>query len=284
MTNPKTQRAFVALQHLLPRRLVTKIAARFAATRNPWIKHLLITSFIQQFQVDMTEALHPDPKFYACFNDFFTRPLQEGARPIGNAEEFVLSPADGAVSELGKIHDGRIYQAKNQEYTATQLLGGNSELAEHFQDGAFITVYLSPKDYHRLHMPVSGRLLSTQYIPGDYFSVNRATANYVPGVFSRNERMVCVFETDMGKMVFVLVGAMIVAGIETVWGGGAQDGDGFKDMSETTVELQAGEEMGRFYLGSTAILLFEKNQLSWKPALQSGNPVRMGQEIGKKIV
>lgn len=281
MTDPRTQRAFASLQHLLPRKLITLIAARFAATRNPWIKHLLITSFIHQFRVDMTEALNPDPKSYACFNDFFTRPLQNGARPLGDSEKFVLSPADGAVSELGRIHDGRIYQAKGQEYTATQLLGGNSQLAEQFRDGDFITVYLSPKDYHRLHMPVTGRLLSTQYIPGDYFSVNRATANYVPGVFARNERMVCVFETDIGKMVFVLVGAMIVAGIETVWGGGAKDGDALKDKTVETIELSAGEEMGRFYLGSTAILLFEKNALSWKPNLQSGAPVQMGQEIGK---
>ncbi len=282
MNHPATHKVFVALQHLIPRRLVTHLAARLAASRTPWLKSLLISSFIRRFKVDMSEALYPSPEDYSCFNEFFTRPLKAGARPLGDSSRAVLCPADGAISEMGSIYEGRLYQAKGRDYTALDLLGGDPSLADHFLDGSFATVYLSPKDYHRVHMPLAGTLERTQYIPGDFFSVNRATANHLPQLFARNERMVTVFDTDLGKVALVLVGALIVAGIDTVWGGGPQDGDSCLDMRGAEVSLQAGEEMGRFYLGSTAILLFEKDRVEWDSSLRSGSSVRMGQELGMK--
>jgi phosphatidylserine decarboxylase len=187
----------------------------------PILKVWLINLFISQYDVNMSEALAEDPASYKNFNAFFTRELKPDARPITEGSDIIVSPADGAVSQLGNISYGRIFQAKGQSYSATELLGGNSELASEFDDGAFATIYLSPKDYHRVHMPIAGTLRETIYIPGDLFSVNQTTAENVPRLFSRNERLVAIFDTEVGPMAMVLVGAMIVAGIETVWGGQA---------------------------------------------------------------
>ncbi len=197
---------------------MTRFAGRIAASERPSVRDPLIRRFVRAYDVDMAEAERPLGQ-YKSFNDFFTRALKPGARPLADAETCVLCPADGAVSQLGRIADGRILQAKGHDYTVAQLLGGDEALAKRFHNGNFITVYLSPKDYHRVHMPTGGTLESTTYVPGDLFSVNQATAAGVPGLFARNERLSCIFDTSHGSMASVMVGAMIVAGIETVWGG-----------------------------------------------------------------
>ena len=229
----------------------------------------------------MDEAIYPTAQDYACFNDFFTRSLKDGLRPLHDAGRSILCPADGQVSRTGKIQRGRILQAKGREYTPAELLGSD-ELGNLFLEGDFATIYLSPKDYHRVHMPLSGTLRETHYRRGGLFSVNKATAEGVSNLFARNERMVNIFETDHGLVAIVMVGAMIVAGIETVWGGGRRDGPHPIDHSNSSLLLEAGDEMGRFYLGSTAIILFQKNQISWRPDLAPGSAVKMGQALGTR--
>ncbi|WP_235902149.1 archaetidylserine decarboxylase [Pontixanthobacter gangjinensis] len=223
---------------------------------------------------------------FSSFNDFFTRSLKPGSRPLADAATEVLSPADGAVSQLGTIKQGRIFQAKGQSYTATELLGGDAALAAKFDGGSFMTIYLSPSDYHRVHMPVGGSLNSTAYIPGELFSVNTVTAENVPRLFSRNERLSCVFDTDHGSVASVMVGAMIVASIETVWSGlvtphrKSIDIQQFGGAAGPAPKLAAGAEMGRFLLGSTVVLLFEPGKVHWSPELKAGHTLRMGQSIG----
>lgn len=224
---------------------------------------------------------------YRSFNDFFTRLLRPGMRPLADATTDVLCPADGAVSQVGRIEQGRIVQAKGQSYTVEELLGGDLELARRFEGGSFITIYLSPSDYHRVHMPMEGTLSRTAYIPGDLFSVNTATAKNVPRLFSRNERLSCVFDTRHGAMASVMVGAMIVASIETVWGGLVEPHQKqvvrttFPDGEHVAPDLAAGDEMGRFLLGSTVILLFEPGRVEWAADLEPLSVVRMGQSLGK---
>jgi phosphatidylserine decarboxylase len=255
---------------------------KLAECRTPWLKNALIKRFIEQYDVNMGEAAEPDYQYYENFNAFFTRPLREGAREI--CESGLASPADGAISQLGDIVDGRIFQAKGQSYTALELLGGDSELAAQFEGGKFATIYLSPKDYHRVHMPTNGTLRQGIYVPGDLFSVNNATADNVPRLFSRNERYVAIFDTEYGPMAMVLVGAMIVAGIETVWGG--QVAPVVRKIQRThypsqvdTQQLAKGDEMGRFKLGSTVVLLFGRDALEWEDQLQHGSPLKMGERI-----
>ena len=210
---------FVALQYLIPQHLLSRLVGTLAASEIRWIKNPFINWFRQRYGVDMSEAADSEPTNYPSFNAFFTRALKPGSRPIDASPNAIISPADGAISQLGTITGDRIFQAKGQNYTTTELLGGDDKMAALFADGLFATVYLSPRDYHRVHMPVAGKLLRTIYVPGDLFSVNQATAAHVPSLFARNERLVCLFETDFGPMALVLVGAMIVAGIETVWAG-----------------------------------------------------------------
>ena len=210
---------FIAFQYIIPQHLLSRIVGWLAECEWSVLKMWLINLFISQYNVNMSEALDENPASYKNFNSFFTRELKPDARPIVADDAVIVSPADGAISQLGDISYGRIFQAKGQSYTAVELLGGNSELASEFDDGAFATIYLSPKDYHRVHMPMTGTLRETIYIPGDLFSVNQTTAENVPRLFSRNERLVAVFDTAAGPMAMVLVGALIVAGIETVWGG-----------------------------------------------------------------
>lgn len=273
------ERLFILLQHLLPKHRLSRLTALFAESRNPILKNLLINVFVRVFGVDLSEARYSRASDYECFNDFFTRPLKDGVREFADSSTYVLSPADGAVSQLGIIEDGLIVQAKGHRYSVDELLGGDPELAEQFRDGSFATIYLSPKDYHRVHMPTRGELLSSQYVPGSLFSVNRATANGVPRLFARNERLVSVFQTPHGKMALVLVGAVIVAGIRTVWGGGPQDGAAPRICFDSDWTLEAGQEMGRFYLGSTAIVLFQKDQVAWNAELTTGSKVRLGEAI-----
>ena len=276
-------KAFIGLQHALPHHAVSRLAGRFAGSESGWLKDRLIRRFIESYDVDMSEAARP-VEAYASFNDFFTRELKEGARPLADAGKYVLSPADGAVSQIGRIEDGRIIQAKGRNFTTTQLLGGDAELASRYDGGSFATIYLSPKDYHRVHMPAAGELLGTVYVPGDLFSVNTVTAENVDDLFARNERLACLFDGPRGSFASVMVGAMIVAGIETVWGG-REEAHARRVRSSTFAYgeriFAAGDEMGRFFLGSTVVLLFEPGRVEWDAALRPGEAVRMGAAIGR---
>ena len=232
----------------------------------------------------MSEAADPDPTSYASFNAFFTRPLREDARSPAEAD--VICPADGAISQLGDIRGGRIFQAKGQSFSTWELLGGDAERAELFADGRFATIYLSPRDYHRVHMPLAGRLTATSYIPGKLFSVNQVTAENVPRLFARNERLVCYFDTAAGPMAMILVGAMVVAGIETVWSGQVAPPTSEPVLRDYVVlprviELAQGEEMGRFKLGSTVILLFPKDAVEFDAAYVAGAATRLGESLGR---
>ena len=223
---------------------------------------------------------------YACFNDFFTRALKPGARPLAPEPDSILCPADGTISQLGKIEHGRIFQAKGQSFSVLELVGGNPAHAALFQGGEFATVYLSPKDYHRVHMPCAGTLTDMVYVPGKLFSVNQITAENVPELFARNERVVCLFDTSHGPMAVVLVGAMIVASVETVWAGLVAPPTRqlkAERYGQAAPTLERGSEMGRFKLGSTAIVLFGPGHATWDPAMRAGAAVSMGQAMGKLI-
>jgi len=279
------QMLFVLLQHLLPHHLLSRITGWLAQQSTPWLKNALIKQFIRSFNVDMSEAVDPEPNSYRNFNAFFTRQLKEGARPVSAEPDTIASPADGAVSQLGRIEVGCLLQAKNHWYSAGDLLGDDA-LAREFHGGQFATVYLSPRDYHRVHMPVGGSLRETRYIPGKLFSVNQTTAENVARLFARNERLVCIFDTEHGPMAMVLVGAMIVAGIETVWSGqiapaGQQVQTQRFGQAADHVSLDKGDEMGRFQLGSTVILLFPENVVAWDATLEAGSKLRMGQQIAR---
>jgi len=275
---------FILVQHIVPQHLLSRFAGWLAELEHPkGLKNWVIGWFIGHFRVDMSEAAESDHRQYANFNAFFTRALREGARPIAAAP--VVSPADGVVSQCGAILDGRMLQAKGQYFSAIELLGGDPERAAEFADGSFVTIYLSPRDYHRVHMPLEGELLSTTYIPGDLFSVNAVTAEGVENLFARNERLVCYFDTPVGPVAMVLVGAMIVAGIETVWAGQVAP-PATRALSvdfrqpPAPVKLDKGDEMGRFKLGSTVILLFPKGAVRLDPACSAGAALRMGQALG----
>ena len=276
---------FIWLQHIAPHHAVSRSAGRIASSEVPWLKDLLIRRFIAAYDVDMSEAARSIDE-YTSFNDFFTRELKPGARPLADPAQNILSPADGAVSQIGRVEQGRIFQAKGRHFTAAQLLGGDEEAAARFEGGAFATIYLSPKDYHRVHMPAAGELKSATYVPGDLFSVNQVTAENVDGLFARNERLACLFEGADGLFANVMVGAMIVAGIETVWSGLEETHSPKlkrREFGAGTHKFAAGDEMGRFILGSTAVLLFEPGRVEWLEGLSAGDTVRMGQAIGKRV-
>lgn len=269
---------FIALQYIVPQHLLSRAVGWLAETEWSMLKNLLIRAFISQYKVNMSEAARAKPEDYRNFNDFFTRELKGDARPFADATGWILQPADGAVSQIGPIESGKIFQAKGQHYSAAELLDSDAWAAD-FHDGDFATIYLSPKDYHRIHMPIAGTLTGVRYVPGDLFSVNQVTAENVPSLFARNERLVCMFDTEHGKMALVMVGAMIVAGIETVWG---EKMDATATMPAETIEFAAGDELGRFYLGSTVILLFEPEQIEWLEGLAEGAPVTMGEALAKR--
>lgn len=280
-------RLFIMFQHILPQHLLSRFTGFLAQLRQPaWLKNWAIAQFVRVFGVDMSEAAEPDTRRYANFNEFFTRPLQAGARPLADAD--IVCPADGAISQLGTISQGLLFQAKGRYFTASELLGGDSARAAQFDNGRFATIYLSPRDYHRVHMPVAGRLTATSYIPGKLFSVNGVTAGNVDRLFARNERLVCYFDTAFGPMAMVLVGAMVVAGIETVWAGRVAPPPRtpvVTDFAElpAAVELARGEEMGRFLLGSTVILLFPANVMEWDAGYAAGSATRMGEGLGHAL-
>jgi phosphatidylserine decarboxylase len=279
-------RLFILSQYLLPHHLLSRLIGCAAECRVGWFKNRLIGWFAQQYQVNMSEAQVEDLTAFAHFNDFFTRALKDGARPLDTAPGSVLSPADGAVSQLGKIEQGRIFQAKGHSFSVIELLGGDSQRAAPFMGGDFATVYLSPKDYHRVHMPLTGTLKEMVYVPGRLFSVNQTTAENVPELFARNERVVCLFDTERGPMAVVLVGAMIVASIETVWAGlitppkRALKTFRYDEAARAPIVLEKGAELGRFKLGSTAVVLFGPEQVQWAEGLAANSPVKMGQRLG----
>ena len=275
---------FILGQKMAPQHLISRAAGRIANSRNPNIRDRFIRWFIERYGVDMSEAAEPDPLKYDSFNDFFTRALKPGARPFDSTPEALTCPADGAISQIGQIEQGRIFQAKGQEFTLSQLLGEPESDLHAFDQGHFATIYLSPRDYHRVHMPVTGTLEKMTFIPGQLFSVNPVTAERVPALFARNERVVAWFKTDVGPVAMVLVGAMIVASIATVWDGVVAPGGQQVQRSEyhgnEAITLEKGDEMGRFLLGSTVILITPKHTTRWQPQYRAGSQVRMGETLG----
>ncbi len=270
---------FVRSQYILPKRLITQLAGKLAGLQGGKATTRVIRWFIRRYGVDMNEAANPDPAAYTSFNDFFTRALRDEARPLADAD--LLCPVDGAISQFGPIAGEQIFQAKGHDYSATTLVGGDHQLAAQFEDGLFATLYLSPKDYHRIHMPCAGTLREMIYVPGELFSVNPATARGVPGLFARNERVVCVFDSAHGPFVMVLVGATIVGSMATVWHGTVNpprrpDITKWRYTGAEAVTLDKGAEMGRFLLGSTVVMLFPAGRFDFNPAWQAGAAVRMG--------
>jgi len=269
---------FAALQKLLPQHGISRLAGRVAASETPWLKDLLIRQFARIYDVNLDEAERQDLADYTSFNDFFTRALRPGARSVTEDSDAIVCPADGAISQLGRIQDGQLMQAKGHSYSIGSLAGG---LAEGFDQGSFCTVYLAPHDYHRVHLPYDGTLTHTLAVPGQLFSVNGITENAIEGLFARNERLVCRFETDFGPMLVVLVGAMIVASIATDWVGPTSPYH-LEEMNEHHLVYRRGEEIGRFLLGSTVICCFPREQVELRSDLKAGSVVRMGQALGQR--
>lgn len=273
-----SDRLSVLPQYLIPKQALTQLMGRLANLRGGGATTAVIRWFINRYNVNMSEARHPDPAAYTTFNEFFTRELKFGARPLADADW--ICPVDGAVSQLGKIEGAQIFQAKGHHYSTQALVGGDAQLAAQFQDGNFATIYLSPRDYHRIHMPCAGTLKRMIYVPGDLFSVNPTTARGVPGLFARNERVVCVFEGDFGPFVMVLVGATIVGSMATVWHGVVNPprlGEIREwDYTGQNITLEQGAEMGRFLLGSTIVLLTPKSDLAFNANWHAGTPTRLG--------
>jgi len=274
-------------QYVLPHHALSSLMSKLTHCENKTWKNLFIKQIIKHYGVNMDEAREPDINAYKSFNHFFTRELKPGVRPLSSERNAIVSPADGAVSQAGDITDGKIFQAKGKSFTATDLLGGDADRAEPFNNGIFTTIYLSPKDYHRLHMPLTGTLKEMVHIPGRLFSVNGATVNSVPGLFARNERVAAIFDTEVGPMALVLVGAIFVSSVETVWHGVVTP------PSITSVQnwqygddaptLNIGEEMGRFNMGSTIIVLFGKDKAEWDAEFKAGKTVRLGELIGRVV-
>jgi len=279
----------VLLQHLLPKQALTSLAGVLAGARGGAATTAAIRAFVSRYGVNMAEAAQPDAAAYPTFNEFFTRALQPGVRPLAQAD--LICPVDGAISQFGAVDGDRIFQAKGHHYTTPALVGGDGALAAHFHQGLFATLYLSPRDYHRIHMPCAGRLLRMIHVPGDLFSVNPATAQGVPGLFARNERVVCVFDSDVGPWVLVLVGATIVGSMATVWHGvvnpprpGTVREWTYHDQD---IRLAQGQEMGRFLLGSTVVMLFPRppeggTRLNFNPAWAPGRPIRLGETMATR--
>ena len=279
--NTVSDRFRVLQQYLLPKQALTSFAGVVAGRRSGLRTTRLIRWFVGQYGVDMSEAANPEIASYPSFNEFFTRALRPGARPLAPAD--LICPVDGAISQFGRVERDQIFQAKGHFFSTRALVGGDAALAEKFRDGYFATLYLSPKDYHRIHMPCDGRLLRMIHVPGDLFSVNPTTARGVPGLFARNERVVCLFDSLSGPFVLALVGATIVGSMATVWHGvvNATRGRQVREWSydDTPVRLEKGEEMGRFLLGSTVVMLFPGGPLRFNPAWAPTRSVRLGEAM-----
>jgi len=271
-------------QYLLPKQALTRFAGFVASRERGWVTTEIIRRFVAKYRVNMDEALDANIASYLTFNDFFTRALKPGARPLAAAD--LVCPVDGAISQFGAIRHDQLIQAKGHQYSTTAMVGGDAALAALFQNGHFATLYLSPKDYHRIHMPCDGRLARMIYVPGDLFSVNPVTARGVPGLFARNERVVCVFESARGPFVLALVGATIVGSMATVWHGLVNPPRGkvvrewhYPASGQSEVVLKQGEEMGRFLLGSTVVMLFPKGNLRFNTGWAPGRAVRLGEAM-----
>ncbi|MDQ2779061.1 MAG: archaetidylserine decarboxylase [Pseudomonadota bacterium] len=279
------ERAAVAAQHVSPKQALTAFAGSVANFEGGALTTALVRWFIKRYGVDMSQAAEADPAAYATFNAFFTRALKPGVRPLAGTD--LLCPVDGGISQFGAIEGERIFQAKGHHYSTTALLGGDAAAAEPYRDGHFATIYLAPKDYHRIHMPTSGRLLSMVHVPGALYSVNPTTARGVPGLFARNERVVCHFEGKASPFAMVLVGATIVGSMETVWHGVVNPPRPGRVRSwryeNQRIELPRGAEMGRFRLGSTVVLLFPPGPLRFETAWAPGVPVQMGQSMAQRL-
>jgi len=280
----------ITLQYILPKHLISRLVGFLAAARLGFISHALMKLFIRAYGINMAEAKYENASDYASFNDFFTRPLKDGARPVVADEQTLAHPVDGAVSQAGPIAGDQLIQAKGHFYTVKALLGGDENAAAEFQDGTFACIYLAPKDYHRIHMPIAGTLREMIYVPGELFSVNPLTAANVPGLFARNERVVTIFDTAVGPMALVLVGATIVASIETVWAGTVTPPTGsevfrwqYPAEGPNAVHLEKGAEMGRFKLGSTVVLTFAKDAIELLPTNFPGAVTRMGTAFATKL-
>lgn len=280
----------ITLQYCIPKHFITRLVGKLAAWEGGKITTTLIRGFIKHYRVDMAEARNSDPAIYPTFNDFFVRELKEGARPINDDVRIISHPADACVSQLGPIKEGRLFQAKGHYFNACELLGGDNALAEEFVGGDFATLYLSPSDYHRVHMPCNGTLRQMIYVPGDLFSVNPLTAENVPNLFARNERVVCIFDTEFGPLAQILVGATIVGSIETTWAGTVTPPTGpairrwdYPATGDDAIVLKKGEEMGRFKLGSTVINLFPKDAIRFVEDMKPRQTTRMGQPYAEQI-
>jgi len=279
-----SDRLAVLPQYALPKRALTTLAGKFASARLGGLTTSVIRWFVGRYNVNMGEAANPDIASYASFNDFFTRALKDGARPLADAD--LICPVDGAISQFGPIAKDQVFQAKGHSYSTTALVGGDAALGARFENGHFATLYLSPRDYHRIHMPCAGELTRMIHVPGELFSVNPTTARGVPGLFARNERVVCVFESAQGPFVLVLVGATIVGSMATVWHGQVnppRPGNLRQwDYAPGQVRLQKGEEMGRFLLGSTVVMLFPQGPLQFNPQWSPARPIQLGEAMARQ--
>ncbi|MGI2025732.1 archaetidylserine decarboxylase [Endozoicomonas acroporae] len=271
------------LQRLLPHQLINYLAHSLAEKRWPWLKNQLISEFTARNNIDLSEALHENPDNYQNFNDFFTRALKKGARPLPEDPDLIISPVDGTISQMGAVDNGRIFQAKRHDYSLSALFAGDNQLASRFKHGLFMTIYLSPGDYHRVHMPTRGTLRQMIYVPGSLYSVNAATARDIQGLYARNERVINIFATDYGEMAVIMVGAMVVGSMETVWAGSVKPASRqitSQNYINRPVHLERGDEMGRFKLGSTVIVLFASAEVGWLEHHQPDNKIKMGTAIG----
>ena len=277
------ERLFVGLQYVLPQHALSRLVLAATRVRIPWFKNLLTRGFLRLFSLDMSEAMEPDPYRYGSFNEFFTRALRADARPIDPDPESIASPVDGIVSECGTIDNDRLLQAKGRQYTLDELLA-RQPWARSFEGGSFATLYLAPFNYHRIHMAVQGTLRDTVYVPGRLFSVNSATARQVPRLFARNERVLTLFDTEFGHFALVMVGALNVGSMATVWAGDITPAAQriVTRIPCPAVTLDKGAELGRFNMGSTVILLLEPKRARWHPLLRAGSVVQLGQAIGRK--
>lgn len=277
-------RLTTSLLRVLPQHLLAAGMYRLMRIETPWVKDLLIKQLSRRYNIDASEAVNPDPYAYPSFNAFFTRALRPGTRPV--ASDSIVSPADGKVSQIGTIDGETLIQAKGHGFSLTALLAGDRDKTDAFRDGLWSTIYLSPRDYHRVHIPLGGRLTSMVFVPGDLFSVSEATAQLVPGLFARNERLICHFDTELGPMAVILVGAIFVGSMQTVWHGEVRARRGYPtrwDYDETDDTVFAtGDEIGRFNMGSTVIVLLPRGSARWDTGVGAGTPVRMGQAIGSR--
>lgn len=279
-----SEKLFLFFQKILPKRLLSELLGKLAETQGGSLTTSFIRYFIKRYGVNMDEAVHDDPAFYKTFNDFFIREIKSELRPFANSA--LISPVDGAISQLGNINGEQVFQAKGKSFTSTALLGGDRELAKQFNNGLFATLYLSPKDYHRIHMPCAGRLKRMIYVPGDLYSVNPLTARSIDALFARNERVVCLFDGEAGPFVMVLVGATVVGSMETVWQGVINSPRPYGVRSwhyDGSMHLEKGAEMGRFLLGSTVVMLFpEAANYEFEPNWQPEKSIKMGEAMANR--